>query len=56
MIINAENLTKHNSLKAVIDAALYVITNERDVSWNFNKHDSQRTVLDVAIYSGLIMH
>ena len=47
MIINAENLTKHNSLKAVIDAALYVITNERVASSrNFNKHNSPRTVLD----------
>ena len=56
MIVNAENLTKHNSLKAVIDAALNVIMNERDVSRNFNKHNSPRTVLDVAIYLGLITH
>ena len=43
---NAENLTKHNSLKAVIVPALYVITNERGVSRNFSKHNSPRTVLD----------
>lgn len=47
MIINADNLTKHNSLKD-----LYVKLNERDVS-SFNKHNSPRTVLDaVHFFSG----